>query len=474
MNDIPFSDLTLILKDETDEITLKVHRIVLYLLSPYFKALLSTYRENTLDIITINVPNVTAASYLIRSVYQFQPDQPDQPDQLDWQLHLQLLRCRDYFGMKSNYQALCQTNIPDAGFDLLCQTVLPIQDIKLAVRILSKHLTVQSNVTAIPPHLINPLYDKINQSQMLLINHRSDQIMLVDPILSQIIWQIDNMRYNGMRIHCGKRTLAMSLVGNGIEIYSLDDGNRLALLKDTGNSSNLFYYTDNGSKLVSLAFNHMKIWDTTTYECIKNVTNIPYPYKILSWPNSEKILLFNSDKYSCRIVLRDLETTDEFYSKVLPPHVWKMRLSFDRAIIAVIEETHHVTFYRTVDGKELHTLSLAFLADITACRFGKCSNQIAFSNNKGIVLIYHVEQKRICFEKRLLNSNAISHVHFTLNDLYLFVQQQTQITVLDSINGNIVNRFELNKDDELYGMISDYYDPLIIRKLALAKKLTNS
>ena len=56
LNDKILTDLELTLDDGINQITMNVHKLILYLSSSYFEKLLTRFKEKDLNKITINVP----------------------------------------------------------------------------------------------------------------------------------------------------------------------------------------------------------------------------------------------------------------------------------------------------------------------------------------------------------------------------------------------------------------------------------
>ena len=64
-----FTDLKLTLFDGTNQITINVHKIILYFSCIYFEKLLTSLKEKNMDEITIEVPNIYVMHDIIMSYY---------------------------------------------------------------------------------------------------------------------------------------------------------------------------------------------------------------------------------------------------------------------------------------------------------------------------------------------------------------------------------------------------------------------
>src|SRR3990172_12802394 len=119
-----FTDLTLILKDDCNSISLNLHKIILYSSSSYFEKLLTSFKEKNSNNIIIEVRDAQIAYDLImsssskslcdlesrgsekvcfahfrRSLYGQKTNSTDYPE---WKYKLELAICADYFGLQSD------------------------------------------------------------------------------------------------------------------------------------------------------------------------------------------------------------------------------------------------------------------------------------------------------------------------------------------------------------------------------------
>lgn len=94
-----FSDLTLCLDDGEYQLTMLVHKFVLYLHCPYFEKLLTNGREKNMDNIIIMVPDTHIVRDIIMSFYSVDIKYASKKELLLHQI------CMDYLGLhqkKSN------------------------------------------------------------------------------------------------------------------------------------------------------------------------------------------------------------------------------------------------------------------------------------------------------------------------------------------------------------------------------------
>jgi BTB/POZ domain len=92
-----FTDLSLTLIDSTNQLTMNVHKIILYLSCPYFEKLLTNCREKDATHITIEVENVHIAHDIIMAFYNQKTNLANLPN---WKHLLAEFKCRDFFGFQ--------------------------------------------------------------------------------------------------------------------------------------------------------------------------------------------------------------------------------------------------------------------------------------------------------------------------------------------------------------------------------------
>ena len=110
------TDITLILTDEKTEIKVKLHKIILYSSSIYFKKLLTNFKEKNLNEITITVPNAYVTYDIIMTFYGQKTNIGYLPE---WKHLLESIKCNDYLGLENDFTLIKNLEIPEKGFELL-------------------------------------------------------------------------------------------------------------------------------------------------------------------------------------------------------------------------------------------------------------------------------------------------------------------------------------------------------------------
>ena len=115
-----FTDLLLTLDDGTKQITMHLHKIILYSSCLYFEKLLTTLKEKNERHITIKVPNAFVSYDIIMSFYCQKTNIGNLPS---WQHVLESIKCFDFFGLPFDSTLLSNLDIPPKNFDSLLDVI---------------------------------------------------------------------------------------------------------------------------------------------------------------------------------------------------------------------------------------------------------------------------------------------------------------------------------------------------------------
>src|SRR5271154_6765391 len=116
VTDSTFIDLDLTLKDNTNEIKMGAHKCIISAHCPYFRKMLTSCKEKTMNNITVEVPNAHVAYDIIMSFYNRQMNSANYPR---WRHILESFIGRDFFSLKPDFSLLTDLEIPSEGLDLL-------------------------------------------------------------------------------------------------------------------------------------------------------------------------------------------------------------------------------------------------------------------------------------------------------------------------------------------------------------------
>jgi WD40 repeat protein len=165
-----FIDITLTLCDGINELCMSLHKTILYMSSEYFKKLLTSFKERTLNDITITVPNAYAAYDCIMSFYG---QVTNSGNFSKWNHALELYRCKNYFCLENDPEMLYGLNVPIDGFDLLLDVTESIYPNKSRMRIIENNLSSECDLSKLSKELLKELL-VIKKMYTVLVNGEFD------------------------------------------------------------------------------------------------------------------------------------------------------------------------------------------------------------------------------------------------------------------------------------------------------------
>jgi WD40 repeat protein len=148
------SDLSLTLIDSTDQFTMNVHKIILYLSCPYFEKLLINCKEKYDSQITIKIENIYVAYDIIMLFYNQKTNLANLPN---WEHLLTEFKCRDFFGFPLNPELLVDLIVPNEGFELLLDVVELVGYNENTIKLISDNLPETYDVANFSSELINAI-----------------------------------------------------------------------------------------------------------------------------------------------------------------------------------------------------------------------------------------------------------------------------------------------------------------------------
>lgn len=164
------TDLTIDLVDESEKLSVRVHRTVLILLCPYFNKLLTSgCQESKQNQMTVYVPDVRVARDVIMSFY----GETATYHQPQWQYTLELIKCADYFGLNIDKQPVMLLNIPTEGIELAIDVMDIMGYNENTLEWFIKNLPTDYDLKLIPPHLAAELIKYLRRIYLVMfdINH---------------------------------------------------------------------------------------------------------------------------------------------------------------------------------------------------------------------------------------------------------------------------------------------------------------
>ncbi|AVL95240.1 WD40 repeat protein [Moumouvirus australiensis] len=278
LEDKLFTDLTLILCDNNDTITLDVHKIVLYCSCVYFQKLL-TFGKTIEKIIKINVPNVYISKDIIRSFYNkvwddnkkcfIQIGKPDSAytEYPEWKYKILLHKCNDFFGLDVDFDKIYYLKVPNENFSELLDFVDLLGYDNESIQLLVNNFPLDYDLINLSKELLIAILEKLKLCCFTTLS-RYDEIKIWnngsnDKIIDNTISKLGNNK-----IYCTPDESKIIYVGyDSIQYINIDEHKSIIFPNEkeyinTAKNINFVYISADKSTLATIHGNCTKIWNT--------------------------------------------------------------------------------------------------------------------------------------------------------------------------------------------------------------------
>ena len=282
INDELFTDITLILSDANNEITIDLHKNILYSSCIYFEKLLTNFKEKHLDQIRIEVPNAFVCYDVIMSFYGQKTNIGNLPD---WLHQLESVKCHDFLGLKSDI-LLENPEIPEKGFESLLSVVDLIGYNATSTKLVVKNLPKEYDLSKLSKELIKKILEFNNDRIVSASEHGIK------------IWNAETgERINTLKDHTDRiwsvscssdhKRIVSGSDDNSIKIWNAENSELIKTLN--GHTDRVFsvcFSSDNKRIASGSGDDSIKIWDADTGELINTLNG---------HTNSVRTVCFSSD-----------------------------------------------------------------------------------------------------------------------------------------------------------------------------------
>lgn len=266
-----FADLKLVLTDASSEITLNVHKSILYGSSKYFSKLLTCFSDGDKNVISIRVLNVSSACRVIKSFYGIiEPIS-------DWREMINDYWTREFFGIENQP---IKASIPSEEFDELVNKIDSISYNRDMIKLILDNIPKDYDLSVFPYDLLEQL--SCMAHKWMVVFNRGKKYYVVDLITSELInkYKIYYCMFLTYDNESKKNRYIYNRYGSK-SIHSIDgtEPNQKYLTDSNGNDiyyelskyclippSNKFVLTYGDKKLV--------IFDNATGKCIRDIGKI--------------------------------------------------------------------------------------------------------------------------------------------------------------------------------------------------------
>ncbi|BCS82575.1 putative BTB/POZ domain-containing protein [Cotonvirus japonicus] len=396
-----FSDLTIVLNDGTDKITINVHKSILYSLNPYFEKMFDNFSENNKDLIEIYVTNVLAAKIVIESIYGIPI-----PQDIDWKLRIDIYKCCDFFCVTND---LSNLKINPKEYDQFLDKIDHLGYSDGIIRNIIDNLPKDYDISHFPVNLLKSMYSLCDSNSIII------------EINKKIIVQ---------NLNSGNVLMKYDLGSHHDILYDyVPDSNKIILIKNIG-----YYRLNNYISEIDITSGLIKCIDS------KQLEHFPQGMKYLS---HSKILLFNDNNVS----IFDIKTGN--IKEIFSENIYCFSYSTDLNYIAITNGS-------SVIVKDLHGLLIGeyFHSDenIQNIIHGDEAIQniyIASKIHKVIIVTLRTVKIWNYLDNSIITIKDARNTHynikFTPDDKYFIVAMGNNIKIYDTKSLECVKNFIVNE-----------------------------
>ena len=301
-----FTDLSLILTDDSNKININVHKNILYSSCVYFEKLLTNMKEKDANNIIIHVPNAYIAHDIILSFYNQKTNIANYPV---WKYILESVKCYDFFGIEYDSNLIHDLKIPEEGFELLLDVIEIVGYNEKTIKLLNKNLPKEYDLSKFPKELLEEMLELEKSYNIIsgdshgkiklwnMENRKPDRIINAhDNRISSVCCSFD---YKQIASASGDKTIKIWDTENGELIYTLRGHRGWAVI--------VCYSQDNKQIASGSDDKTIKIWNTDNGQLIntlightlsvKSVCYSPDNKQIASGSYDRNIKIWNSENY---------------------------------------------------------------------------------------------------------------------------------------------------------------------------------
>ena len=262
-----FTDITLIITDNTNEITIDLHKVILYSSCIYFKKLLTNFKEKHLNEITIEVPNAFVCYDIIMSFYGQKTNIGNLPK---WQHLLESVRCFDFLGLKSEADLFKDLEIPSEGFELFLKVIELIDYDDDCINMVIKNLPKDYDLLRLNKNLIKKI---VEFDEDIIVSGSSDNSIKIWNAKTGALINTLTDTIHTVCVSSDNQRIVSGSSDNSIKIWNAETGILIKTLNGHTRDVNCVCFSSNNKRIVSgSADNSIKIWDAETGELIRTLT----------------------------------------------------------------------------------------------------------------------------------------------------------------------------------------------------------
>jgi len=468
--DKKFTDIELVLMDQSQSISICAHKNILAFSSKYFYSCLTFNDTNNKEKLVVHVEDAVIAYDIVLSFYNQKINFVLDKSQLinfpnwkymsqeymskknlnwaydeefnnfpDWKYLLETIKCRNFFCLDNNIKLLYDIKIPSEGFKLLLE-IMDLFDYTNDVKLMR---TIKINIPA--DYDLNNFSKEFVDEFLTIRNHKiissgNKNIKIWDADSGQLI---NELKHGGSG-HCWITEIAVSsdnlkivsgTSNRSIKIWNINTGELLKKISDSGFVSGIAFSPDN-LKLISSNvenYENIKIWDVNngkklhTFHNQRDVNNVGFFSDNLRFfsVDGKNINIWNTNKSEPLKTIKHHSTKNEC----------KAILSPDNLKIAMVDDYQYISIWDTTTGKRL--IRVKNNIDIDSIAFLSDNLKIVSCDQKNIK-IWDIETGKLINSVKHNKKKHIKNIAIYPDDKKIVIGTD-KIKILDINTGDIIN-----------------------------------
>ncbi|AEQ33254.1 BTB POZ domain-containing [Acanthamoeba polyphaga mimivirus] len=437
-----FTDFELTLEDGTNQITMKLHRHILYASSPYFRAMFTNFMDSNVKQKTMFVKNTHIYHDTIVSFYGQKLNSANYPE---YKHILESIKCRDFLQLEIDTKILSKLIVPENDFELLLDVADMIGYNENIINAISQNLSINYKIEIFPRELQIELHN--NLSDDLIVLNSNDCIYFYDKIGKFISSYKTELAIKNLS--CNKFGIICYTNYNDIKVVNMNNNEIITINKDTV-SCDEFMNLDispDGKRILSYDLNgKVYFWNSINGELIHILkTDYDFIYKVCYLPLDDKFMIHTEanvyihDSNEYHLVAHFQMDKDKCIS--ISPNETKIAMYFENDI--------DIWNYSTGDTYKIKTEN-----KISLLRF--CTN------NNYLIMTCGATFNPDCYELRVYDFNAKKDIMFShetefIEELAYYTKNNYIITIMSGYRKHELKIYDnhiLNDDDD--NIIKDY------------------
>ncbi|BCS82675.1 putative BTB/POZ domain-containing protein [Cotonvirus japonicus] len=409
-NNKNLSDTELILIDSTHQVSIQVHRLILYLSCPFFKKMFVNFQESLNNKIELNVIDCEVVMDIIASFYGVNPNVSNP----EWRYKLNHYRCCDYFGIECEIPT--NIKIPNEHFEELLDIVEMIGYNESTVKIIANNIPENYDIDKFPKDLLEFINSELYDVDIHMIVPTLGNVNIVKICLNYDVVDIHSIYVSYMnKLWWIKDMNKIITYNNSLKFYDIDSGTIQCVTKIVVDYMDKLLYNTHNKQLILMRPSKLEIYDAVTVKLIKEIImfkNISQKmYKILNFncAINSNYIIYIKHKY-IEMFLENYSVN--LYNTITDEHTILYGSDHEIGDVCLSPDDKYMLFAQLTSSKNTYQILKYNIEESTTILFDFTIENIKYlcysPNGKYIGIINDETISIICAEKNII----ISEIEF--------------------------------------------------------------